>query len=103
MKEKLKMHKKGQVFNALGQLGVGIATLAIVLVITFLIISQGGEQIESIEGLNGTNKGCETSLACNSTATLTEAVDDIPEWVPLVVIASIGAILLGLVAAFKRR
>lgn len=102
---KMLREKKGQtgVFSALSGLAVGIATLAVVLVVAFLVMSQGKEQIASIEGLPNTNTtNCETSLACNATTTLQSAVDDIPGWVPLIVIASIGAILLGLVAMFRR-
>ena len=97
------MNKKGQIFSQLSTLGVGIAALAITLVVTFLILSQGKEQIGDIEGIDTTNSTlCDTSLACNSTSTLQGAVDGIPGWVPLIIIASIGAILLGLVAVFRR-
>jgi len=34
---------------------------------------------------------------------LQSAVDTIPGWVPLIIIAAIGSILLGLVALFRRR
>lgn len=92
------------VFDNLGSLATGIAALAIVLVVAFLIMSQGKTQIGDIEGFNPANATeCQTSVACNATTTLQGAVDDIPGWVPLVVIASIGAILLGLVAMFRRR
>ena len=101
--------KKGQVMSQLGSLAVGVATVAIVLVVAFLIMSQGKEQIGDIEGLTvdpvtGTinSTECMQSAACNSTATLQNAVDTIPGWVPLIIIASIGGILLGLVALFRR-
>lgn len=99
------MDKKGQVLQNLGSLAVGIATLAIVLTVTFLILAQGQEQSISIEG---TNPGCnwENTTSCgtayNATGVLAEAVDDIPGWVPLIVIAVIGSILLGLVAMFRK-
>lgn len=101
--KKMKMTKKGQVFDNLSGLGVGIAGLAITLVVTFLIISQGETQAEGIEGLDFSNATqCAQSSTCNATTTLAQAVDDIPGWVPLIIIASIGAILLGLVALFRR-
>ena len=97
-------NKKGNVFNELGQLATGVAVLAIVLVVAFLVMSQGKAQIADIEGFDGTNDTeCQSSIACNSTSTLQSAVDDIPGWIPLVIVASIGAILLGLVAMFRRR
>lgn len=90
------MKKKAQVFSQLSALGVGIAALVITLVVTFLIISNARTQIEGIEGVQS------NTTAYNATLTLAEAVDTIPGWVPLIVIAVIGSILLGLVALFKR-
>lgn len=88
----MKMNKKGQVFEQIGSLGIGIAALAIVMIVVFLILA---------------NLAANTQVAAdaNSTAavnTLTNAAADIPPWVPLVVIAVIGAILIGLVALFRR-
>jgi len=86
-----KLCKKGQIFDQLSGLGVGIAGLAITLVVVFLIMSQ-------------TKANSTVAADTNATAALTElqrAADDIPTWVPIVVIAVIGAILLGLVALFR--
>jgi len=89
----MEMDKKGQgVFDQIGALGIGVATLSIVMVVVFLILSQ---------------LGANTTVAAdgNSTAavnTLTDAAATLPNWVPLVIIAVIGAILLGLVALFRR-
>jgi len=96
-----RMSKKGQVFSQLGQMAVGVATLALVLTVTFLIMSQGKVQAEGISGVvcNATSG----DAACNATKTLQSAVDTIPGWVPLIIIAAIGSILLGLVALFRRR
>ena len=85
------MKKKG-VFNSLTGLGVGIAALAITLVVVFLILSE---------------TAANTTVAADGNAsaaidTLQEATDDIPGWVPLIVIAVIGAILLSLVAMFRK-
>ena len=87
-----KMTNKGQVFDQLGGLGIGIAVLAISLVVVFLIMSQ-------------TAANTTVAADANATAALTtlqNAASDIPGWVPLVVIAVIGAILLSLVALFRR-
>jgi len=88
----MKMNKKG-VLDNLSALGVGIAGLAITLVVVFLILSQ---------------TAANTTVAADPNAsaaidTLQNATDDIPGWVPLIVIAFIGSILLGLVAMFRRR
>ena len=85
-------NKKGQVFEQLGGLGVGIASLVITLVVVFLILSQTGANATVAADANAT-------AAVN---TLSNAADDIPGWVPLIVIAVIGSILLGLVALFRR-
>ena len=98
----MKLNKKGQAFAQLAALATGIATLAIVLTVAFLVMAQGKTQIYSVEGLNGTWQSCQESLACNSTSAMQSATEGVAPWVPLVVIASIGAILLGLVAMFRR-
>lgn len=85
--------KKGQIFEQLGGLGVGIASLTITLVVVFLILSQTGANTTVAADANATS-------AVNQ---LTSAAADIPGWVPLVVVAVIGAILLGLVAMFRGR
>ena len=87
-----KMNKKG-VFDQLGALGIGIATLVITLAVVFLILSQVGSNAQVAADANAT-------AAVN---TLTAAAADIPGWVPLVVIVAIGGLILGLVAVFGRR
>ncbi|MBU0461618.1 MAG: hypothetical protein KJ574_03455 [Nanoarchaeota archaeon] len=87
------MNKKAQVFDQLAGLGVGVTVLAITLVVVFLILGQ-------------TKANTTVAADANATAalnTLTTAVSTIPSWVPLVIIAVIGAILLGLVAMFRGR
>jgi len=97
----MKLNKKGQVFQQLGALAVGVVTVGIVLVIGFLIISQGRAQIVTIDDVNVSDTSTMTN-SYNATITMANAMDDIPDWVPLIIIASIGAILLGLVALFRR-
>ena len=89
----MRFSKKKSVLDNLSALGVGIAGLAITLVVVFLIMSQ-------------TKANTTVAADANATASLTalqNATDDIPGWVPLVVIAVIGAILLGLVTVMKNR
>lgn len=87
-----KGNKKG-VFDQLGALGIGIATLVITLAVVFLILSQVGANTQVAADPNAT-------AAVN---TLTNAAADIPGWVPLVVIVAIGGLILSLVALFGRR
>lgn len=99
------MSKKGSgVLDNLAALGVSVAGLAIVLVVTFLIISTGRTQTASIEGINmGNATQMASSHAMNATGALTSAVAGIPAWVPLIIIAFVGTILIGMVAMFKGR
>jgi hypothetical protein len=98
-------NKKGQVFQQLSALATGIATLAIILTVAFLVMAEGKSQAAILECENTSDaSGIATcGEAYNATSELQGAVDDIPGWVPLVVVASIGAILLGLVALFRRK
>jgi len=93
--------KKGQAMSTLAGLAVGIATLAIVLTVTFLVMSQGKAQIVSIENAPVDSANYNASLAINATSTLQSAVDDIPGCVPLIIIGVVGAVLLGLVKLFR--
>ena len=87
------MSKKGQVFDQISALGVGIAALAITLIVVFLIMSN----LASNSQVSSDNNA---SVAVDE---LQGAADDIPGSVPLIVIAVIGSILLALVALFRGR
>lgn len=86
-----KLNKHG-VFDQLGALGVGVATLVITLAVVFLILAQVGDNVQV------TNDG-NASLAVT---TLTAAAATIPDWVPLVILVAIGGLILSLVAVFGR-
>ncbi len=113
------MNKKGQVMQNLGALGIGIAALCITLVVVFLILAQARTNMEadgsachnSSYSINATTGQCEDptdlsaagfSNAWNSTHRLQVASATIPNWVSIVVITAIGAILIGMVAMFRR-
>ena len=88
----MKNYKRGQALNALTSLGIGLAGMVIAMAVVFLIMSQVGANTQVADDANAT-------AAVN---TLTDAAADIPDWVPLVIIASVGAILLALVSMFRR-
>lgn len=93
IKSIVKMDNKGQVFDNVAALMVGLATLAITAVVVFLLMSQ-------------TKANSSVAADANATAaisTLQSAGDDVVNFVPLIVIAAIGAVLLGLVALFRSR
>ena len=92
------MNKKGEAFQLLVGMATSIAAIAVILVVTFLILASGKNEINSIEG--NTND----SLGYNATLSVTESVaDGIPVFLPIVIIAGIGAVLIGLVSLFKNR
>jgi hypothetical protein len=93
--------KKGQVMSNLGGLAVGVAGLVIVLSIAFLVMGQVRTQDTDVTGI--TCNQTDGSIGCNATKTLQNATATIPGWVPLVILVSIGAVILGMVAAFGGR
>lgn len=95
-----KMSKKGQAFNQLTGLGIGIATLTIIFVVLFLVAAEVQDNIVATQGIDESNVS-QYTLAYNGTNTLTEAAADIPAWIPLIVITVVGSILLGLVSLFR--
>ncbi len=104
MTMKVVKQKKGQVFANISSLAISLAGFAIILIVAFLILAEGRGQIGSIEGFDATNATqCDDSLACNSTATLQTALDILPDFTSIIVIAGIGVVLIGLVSVFRSR
>ena len=101
------MNKKGQVFDNLGYIATGVLSLTMVLVFVFLIATQARSAAVTAEGYNPLQTNYSQtdsptrSVAFNSSNTMINAVAGIPGWVPLVILAFIGAILLGLVKLFR--
>jgi len=101
----MKLHKKG-VIDQLTAMLVPVLVIAVVLVVGFLIIASVKSNIVSVEGLNASghdSAGNLTSAAWNSTGTVQVALSDIPGWLPIIIITIIGALLISLVAVFRRR
>lgn len=97
--------KKGQLAT-IQSLVVAIVGIALVLVFGFLIFAQAKSEIQNNEGINssGQNSSGEyPSYMWNATQETIGAYDDIPAWLPIIIITSIGAGLLGLVYMFKVR
>ena len=99
-----KNNKKAQVFARLGELAVGVVTLALVLTIGFLIMAQGKTEIASIECANTSDtSGLATcGYGYNGTSALESAVATIPGWIPLIIISVIGLVLLGFVGLYRK-
>lgn len=96
----MKLNKKGQAFEQLGKLAMGVVTLAIILVVGFMILSQSKEQISETEGWNSSGQ-C-LSAGCNATDEVVGGLDDIPGWIPIVIIVGIGIVLIGMVKTFSK-
>lgn len=89
----MKLTKKGQIFENLTAMAIGLASLAIVFVVVFLIMSK-------------TKSNTTVAADANATAALKTTIDEtagIPNWLGIIVIAIIGSLLIGLVALFRNR
>lgn len=89
--KRLKLNKRGQLFDNLGALATGVAALAITLVVVFLILSQTADNSQVTADAN----------ASAAVTDLQNAADDIPDWVPLIIVAAVGALLLFMVRSFS--
>ena len=87
-----KKNKKG-VFDVMASIAVGIAALAITLVVVFIIMGKVAD--------NAT-----VAADANATAAISEAQsagDEIPGWLTIVVITAIGVLVLGMVRGLQGR
>jgi len=87
-----KIGKKG-VIDQLMPVIIALVTIAITLIVGFLILSEVGAN----------TKVAADSNATAAIQTVTGAMADIPGWLPIIVITIIGALLIGLVAFFRAR
>ena len=94
--------KKGQaVFESMGKLATGIAFVAIVLVVTFIILGKLGSQAVTDNGSD--NFSVCTSYACNATRDTTNATQEVPGWLSIIIITAIGIVILGMVKGLSGR
>jgi len=92
------MNKKGQVgFERLIGFAVAFATLVIIIVVTLMVLTTGKSEINSLNG-NSNN-----SIEYNSSVELGNSMSTFVSFIPIVVIAGIGAVLLGIVLVMKSR
>jgi len=89
---KLLTSKKGVIDNLLPVI-ISLVAIAVTLAVGFLILSS-------------VKSNATVAADVNATAAITQtqtAMDDIPGWLPIIVITIIGALLIGLVALFRGR
>ena len=87
-----KLFKKGAV-DQLMPVVTALVAIGITLVIGFLIMSEVASNATVAADVN----------ASEAVDQVQGALDDIPGWLPIIIITIIGAILLGLVSLFVRR
>jgi len=95
-----KMNNKGQI-DALIPLIMALIVISIVLVVGFLIFAEVQDQVVSIDSIN--ESAGIGSYGYNATQDVTNAMADIPGWLPIIVVVVIGALLIGLVGFLRRQ
>ena len=96
-----KMNNKGQI-SALQPLIVALVVIGIVLVVGFLIFAKVQDQIVSIDSVNESNTST-FSYGYNASQDVTNAMADVPGWLPIIVVVVIGALLIGLVSFLRKQ
>ena len=87
---KLMKNKKGQI-EALVPLVISLVVIGILLVVAFLIFSQVADNSTVTDDANATA----------AIQAVQNATDDIPGWLPIIVVVVIGALLIGLVSFLR--
>jgi len=96
-----KMNNKGQL-DQLQPLIVALVVIGIVLVVGFLIFAEVQDQVVDIDSVDETNTSTYT-YGYNATQSVQSATEDIPGWLPIIVVVVIGAMLIGLVSFLRRQ
>ena len=86
----MKLNKKGQI-EALVPLIISLVVVGILLVVAFLIFSQVAANTTVVADANATA----------AIQAVQNATDDIPGWLPIIVVVVIGALLIGLVSFLR--
>jgi len=96
-----KLTKKAQV-DALQPLILALIVIGIVLVVGFLIFAQVQDQVVSIDSVDETNTST-YSYGYNASTSVQSAMEDVPGWLPIIVVVTIGALLIGLVSFLRQQ
>jgi len=86
------MNKKGQI-EALVPLVISLVVIGILIVVAFLIFAQVAANTSVVADANATA----------AIVAVQGATDDIPGWLPIIVVVVIGALLIGLVSFLRSR
>jgi len=98
-----KLTKKAQI-DALQPLIMSLIVIGVVLVVGFLVFAQVQDQVVSIDGVDEANLASNsTSYGYNASTDVILAMSDIPGWLPIIVVVTIGALLIGLVSFLRQQ
>jgi hypothetical protein len=94
--------KKGILENLTG-LAIGAASVLIIIVVAFLIMSTVNSQVGNVENIDVSNATeCATSFACNATNTLRGALqDNVVGFIGLILLVAVASLLIFLVKRFR--
>jgi hypothetical protein len=84
--------KKKAQLGALQGLILGLVVVGLIIALGFLMLGQINTTAIAVGGAGG--------YAANGTAAVLSAMNQVPTWLPIIVIAVIGAIVFSLVALF---
>ena len=99
-KFKTQIAKKG--IGGLDKIVMSLVVIGFLLVIGLALMGKVRDtQITS--GCNSTGDAAGCSYAYNSSGDVIDAIDDIPTWLPIIVLAFIAVIVLGIVYMIKGR
>jgi len=87
------MNNKGQALTTFRGLIISLVVISFVVGIGFMLGSEVNTQVEEQAGVD--------SVAANGTSEILDAMADIPGWIPLVIIAVIGLVLLALISRYQ--
>ncbi len=95
-----KLGKRGAL-DQLSGIAIGLAVFLIVVVVGLLVIAEAKTQGTAAEGIvcNAVSGG----HACNTSTEVQFQMGSLADWLGIIVVAAIGAAILGLVMLFKRR
>ncbi len=89
---KLRLNRKGAIAELMPVV-IALVSIGIMLVVGFLILSEVAANSEVAADAN----------ASKAIDTVQNAMQDIPGWLPIIVITIIGALLISLVSFFRAR
>jgi len=87
-------NKKGN-FNNLVGFAIAIATVVVIVMVTLIITAQGKSEIGKIANT--------TSVEYNASQDLATGFAIFPTFMPMIILAGVGASILGMIALFKSR